>query len=306
MRLVFLGSDESWYLRDLQRAAANRHQLVAAPFATLRGELQDTGLRVHSGSVNLSQADAVLVRTMPPGSLEQVVVRMDLLQRLEATGVAVFNRPRAIEAAVDKFLTSARLQAAGLTVPRTFACQTADDALAAFESLGHDAVVKPLFGAEGRGITRINDAAMAERCFTLLERLGAVIYLQQFVPHHGHDLRLFVLGEQVFGMRRVNPDDWRTNISRGARGESFDVDESLAELAVRAARSVGADLAGVDFLPGLDGTLYAIEVNAVPGWRALARVTGVDIAALVLDYVAERAGKSPAVAPCEPAQAGRP
>lgn len=291
MRLVFLGSDESWYLRDLQRAAGSRHQIVAAPFSSLRGELYNSGLAIRSGDVDLNAADAVLVRTMPPGSLEQVVVRMDLLQRLEANGTLVFNRPRAIEAAVDKFLTSTRLQAAGLTVPRTFACQTADDALGAFAALGYDAVVKPLFGAEGRGITRVNDEALAERVFTLLERLGAVIYLQQFVPHHGHDLRLFVLGERVLGMRRVNPDDWRTNISRGARGEPLDMDGHLAELALRAAQAVGTDMAGVDFLPGLDGTLYAIEVNAVPGWKALARTLGIDIAAEVLEFVSQRVSR---------------
>ena len=83
MHLIFLGSDESWYLRDLQRAAHGRHQITAAPFSTLRGVVDGEGLSVCSSATNLSAAHAVLVRTMPPGSLEQVVVRMDLLFHCE-------------------------------------------------------------------------------------------------------------------------------------------------------------------------------------------------------------------------------
>ncbi len=110
---------------------------------------------------------------MPPGSLEQVVFRMDALGRLEAAGATVINPPRAIECAVDKYLTTARLAAAGLLVPRTVACQTVEDAMAAFELLGGDVVIKPLFGSEGRGITRLQDEALAERAFRLLVQLGA-------------------------------------------------------------------------------------------------------------------------------------
>jgi ribosomal protein S6--L-glutamate ligase len=230
---------------------------------------------------------------MPPGSLEQVVFRMDCLARYEAAGGVVINPPRAIEAAVDKFLTSAKLQAAGLVTPRTIVCQTADDAMAAFEQLGGDIVLKPIFGSEGRGITRLNDEALALRAFKMLAQLGAVLYLQEFIEHEGCDLRLLLIGERVLAMRRRNPLDWRTNISRGAKAEAFAPDDSLIELARRAAAAVGAPLAGVDLLPGRDGLLYAIEVNAVPGWKGLAKALGVDVARLVLEFVAAevRGGK---------------
>ena len=71
-------------------------------------------MQITCGGRDLAEFDAVLVRTMPPGSLEQVVFRMDCLGRYEAAGGVVINPARAIEAAVDKFLTSAKLQAAGL------------------------------------------------------------------------------------------------------------------------------------------------------------------------------------------------
>src|SRR5205085_2109856 len=223
-------------------------------------------LSVHSGGRSLLDFDAVLVRTMPPGSLEQVVFRMDCLARYETAGGVVINPARAIEAAVDKFLTTAKLQAAGLLTPRTICCQTADDAMVAFEQLGGDVVLKPLFGSEGRGITRLTDENLALRAFKMLAQLGAVLYLQEFIPHEGHDIRLLVIGNRILAMRRRNKLDWRTNISRGATAEAFMPDDSVIEMARRAAAAVHAPIAGVDLLPGKDGRLYTIEVNAVPGW----------------------------------------
>jgi ribosomal protein S6--L-glutamate ligase len=292
MRLAVLAAPESWYARDLARAAAADHEVVTLPFSSITAELTDNGGQtIDCGGRDLRQFDAVLVRTMPPGSLEQVVFRMDCLGRHEAAGGIVINPARAIEAAVDKFLTSARLAAAGLLTPRTFCCQTADEALAAFEKLGGDIVLKPLFGSEGRGITRLNDEALAERAFKMLAQLGAVLYLQEFVPHEGFDLRLLVLGERILAMRRRNPLDWRTNISRGAKAEPFAPDDALVEIARRAAASVGAPLAGIDLLPGKDGQLYTLEVNAVPGWKGLAKAHGLDVARLVLDFVVEQIKK---------------
>ncbi len=287
MRFAVLANPESWYLKDLQRAAQGCYEIVPASFRDLASSLEGTESHVTTGGLNLAACDATLVRTMPPGSVEQVVFRMDALARLEAAGHVVMNPPRAIEAAVDKYLASAKLQAAGLTIPRTIVCQTADDGLQAFAQLGGDVVIKPLFGAEGRGIARLNDEAMAQRAFRLLEDLRAVIYLQEFVPHEGYDLRIFILGNQILGMRRRNVLDWRTNISRGATAEAFDVSDDLRDLALRAAAAIGAPIAGVDLLPARNGQLYAIEVNAVPGWKALARATGRDIAREVLDFVAQ-------------------
>jgi tetrahydromethanopterin:alpha-L-glutamate ligase len=293
MLLALLGSPTSWYLRDLLRAAAGAHDIVPITFGRLAAALGAGDATWSSGGVDLRAADAVLVRTMPPGSLEQVVFRMDALARIEAAGTAVFNPPRAIEAAVDKYLALAKLRAAGLRVPRTIVCQTADDAMAAFATLGGDVVLKPLFGAEGRGIARLIDEDLALRAFTMLERLGAVLYLQEFVPHQGADLRLLVVGRRVLGMRRRNVLDWRTNVSRGATAEPLEMDADLAALAIKAADAIGAPLAGVDLLPGQNGELYAIEVNAVPGWKALAAALDVDVARLVLEYIESVVSRKP-------------
>ena len=285
MRILCLGSTESWYLKDLQRAAGERHEVVPATFRQLHAEISESGLEAGSGSFDATTADCILVRTMPRGSLEQVVFRMDALGRLQAGGLTIINPPRAIEIAVDKFLATAKLQAAGLTVPRTACCQTVDEAMSYFEQLKGSVVVKPLFGGEGRGITRLDDEALALRAFTMLEQLGAVIYLQEFVPHEGRDVRVLVIGDRVLAAERCNPYDWRTNVSRGATMQPVELTPELADTARRAAQAVETPFAGVDLLPGKDGQLYAIEVNAVPGWRALGRVLNMDIARVVLEYL---------------------
>jgi ribosomal protein S6--L-glutamate ligase len=281
MRFAILASGSGWHVRDLQRAAALLgHEALSLDFRRLHASVAVT-------ADPLSSYDGVLVRTMPPGSLEQVVFRMDLLHRLQARGVPVLNPPAAVEACVDKYLATARLEAAGLRVPATIVCQHADAAVEAFAALGGDVVVKPLFGSEGRGMMRINDPDLAWRTFHTLERLQCVIYLQRFVAHPGWDLRGFVLGGRVLAaMRRYARNGWRTNVAQGGKAEPVGLSSEQEELALRAAEVVGAPAAGVDLLPGPDGELYVIEVNAVPGWRALAPVAGVDVAAEQLRFLA--------------------
>ena len=194
MKLGVLASPDSWYFHDLQRAAGSRIQLQSLSFTQLSAGLAERSWVSCAPQTSLDELDMVLVRTMPPGSLEQIVFRMDALHRLASLGTPVYNPPRCLEMAVDKYLASALLHAAGLPTPRTLVCQTVEDALAAFHDLGRDVVVKPLFGSEGRGITRITDEAVAWRVFKSLVQLGAVIYLQQFISHHGWDVRLLLIG----------------------------------------------------------------------------------------------------------------
>lgn len=285
MRLLVLSSPTSWYLEDLRRAAGDRHEVCCATFDQIAVGMDATGApSITSGEHDLSDFDAVLVRTMPPGSLEQVVFRMDALGQLQRSGVVVLNPPRSIEVAVDKYLATAKLRAAGLRTPRTVVCQTVDDAMAGYRRLGGDVVVKPLFGSEGRGIMRVEDEALALRVFKTLERVDAVIYLQAFIPHQGFDIRLLVIGDQVLAMRRRNPNDWRTNVSRGATTEPLEPDTMLVDLAQSASAAVGAPISGVDILPDQGGRLHVLEANAVPGWKALANTLEVDVAAMVLDH----------------------
>ncbi len=293
--MVALVSGLGWHVEDLARAAVIVGvDFEPVPFPTVVGRVGFGSGRVAAGGIILDDGSVagVLVRMMPPGSLEQVVFRMDALHRLEASGVAVVNPPRAVEAAVDKYLALARIEAAGGPVPATWVGESAADALAAFQELGGDVVIKPLFGSEGRGLVRVTDPELAVRTFWALEQIRSVIYVQRFIPHAGHDVRVFVIGDEVSGaMRRhAPPGDWRTNIALGGQAEAIDLEPDQTALALAATRSVGAIVAGVDLLWDRDRDAWVVlEVNAVPGWRALARVTGIDVASRLLTHIRELA-----------------
>ena len=112
MRLAILAGGDGWHVRDLRRAAGEfGHSAKLLDFRRLAA-----GVGTHPNP--LAGFDAVIVRTMPPGSLEQVVFRMDLLHRARAAGITILNPPAALEACVDKYLATAKLAAAGLAVPR--------------------------------------------------------------------------------------------------------------------------------------------------------------------------------------------
>lgn len=324
LKIGILANESSWYFRDLERAALSRglacrrldfERLVArtgaggarisvvqppqdavtgnTPTRPERGESSAPSLKTfspESASDEITSFDVIIVRTMPPGSLEQVVYRMDVLGRLEAAGTRVVNSPKSLECAVDKYLTTARLQAAGLPIPETIVCEHEDDAMAAFEQLGRDIVVKPLFGAEGRGIVRVSDPDMALRVFRTLMRLQAVLYLQRFIDHEGFDVRVLVLDGQVLGgIRRRSAHDFRTNVSRSAIAEPHSVTSRESDFALRAAEATGTFIAGVDLLYDRQGNCYVIEVNAVPGWQAFSRTTSIDVAQRFLDQLEIRA-----------------
>ncbi|MCA9107270.1 MAG: RimK family alpha-L-glutamate ligase [Planctomycetales bacterium] len=285
MKLTILGHPDGRYSQQLLAAARDEPGVDVAlhEFHELSSRIDSDhwtcGTRVGG---DLTARDVVLVRTMPLGSLEQIIFRIDLLHRLEAAGVRVVNGPRCLEVAIDKYLTLGRLQQAGLPVPRTIACQTLTDAMEGFERLGGDVVVKPLFGGEGRGLMHVDQIDLAERAFKTLLQLGCVIYLQEYVAHRGHDVRILLLGDRWWSIRRSNDSDWRTNVSRGGRAEPFDPPESWLDLARRAAKIVDGWFVGVDLLPDLDGQPWLLEVNAVPGWDGVAAAHRVDVAAEVI------------------------
>lgn len=297
MRIGVLSASEGWHLRDLQRAAVSGgHEILPLDYRRLAATVDARGEDFAAGEHGLAELDALLVRAMPAGSLEQVIFRMDVLGRVEARGVAVVNPPAAIECAVDKYLALARLSDAGLPVPRTRACEDAERALEDFESLGGNVVVKPLFGSEGRGMLRLTDRDLARRAFTTLERLGAVIYQQEFIESPGWDCRVLLAGDAVLGTIKRRPPrledaspGWKSNTSCGGSAESFAPGEELVNLAREAARTVSAPLAGVDLIPDIHGRFHVLELNAAPGWRAMSRVTDLDVAAGVLRFVESHA-----------------
>ncbi len=274
MRLGVLGNQSGWHANRLAECAwARGHQVEFLDPARLTTHINRREVDVCHDGFALAKLDAMLVRSMPPASLEQVVTRMDVLWLLEQLGVPMVNPPKAIEACVDKVLCSARLALAGLPTPLTVACEQVDQAMAAFEHFGGDVVVKPIFGSEGHGLVRVTDRETAGRVFRAIEAMRAVIYVQEFVPNQRRDVRLLVLNQQVIGAmdRHAPADDFRTNASLGATCRAITPTEEQRDLALRSAQTMHACFAGVDLIqhaqPVSGSCWKSIPFRASKQWR---------------------------------------
>jgi RimK family alpha-L-glutamate ligase len=293
MKIAILGFRGGWHeARLVEALEARGAATTVASITRLVGRIGGIP-ELSAQDSALDGCAAVVVRAIPAGSLEQVIFRVDALHRLHDLAIAVVNSARTIERSVDKYLTSCLLREAELPTPRTIVCERFEDAMAAFEELGGDVVVKPLFGAEGRGMTRIADRDVAYRTFRALELVRSVYYLQQYVPHGSRDVRAFVVGDRVVAAMVRHGESWKSNVAQGAVVEPIELSPELEHLALRAARVLEADYAGVDLLPHDDGEWFVLELNGIPGWQGLQRTTGLDVAGAVADLVLTRARQQP-------------
>ena len=243
-----------------------------------------SGAGVSGSGISLAECDLLLAREIPGGSLEQVIFRMDALHQLENAGLRVVNSPYAIEKMVDKYYTLSLLQQAGIPVPETCVTEDFTQAMDAFQALGRDVVVKPLFGSRGVGMVRVTDSDTAGRVFRALQLGGYVYYLQQYLPHNNRDLRVMVVGDAcVAAMERV-ADSWKTNIAAGALPVSTELSSIVGDICLKASRTLGADYCGVDLLRSESGEIFVLEVNSMPAWQGLQEVTPFNIADQIVEY----------------------
>ena len=286
LRVAVLGASGSWHTHRLVQVLAGRgHEVVAIPATRLQSIVDDDGAAHVLGpdGVVLDALDLMIVRGLPRGSLEQVIFRMNALHVLAEQGVRCVNSPRAIERTVDKSWAGALLALAGVPTPPTIVCERYDGAMQAFDRLGGDVVVKPLFGAMGNGIVRVEDRDVAHRVFRALELERTVYYVQRTVAPPGRrNLRLLVVAGDVAGAMERVTDSWRANIARGARARAVAPSDDERRLALAAASAVEADVAGVDLLVAPDGEIVVLEVNGIPGWQALQSVCARDLTEVVV------------------------
>ena len=140
-------------------------------------------------------------------------------------------------------------------------------------------IVKPLFGAMGAGMTRVDDRDVAYRVFHALEIERAVYYLQETLPAE-RDVRAFVVGGRVLAAIERVGEGWRANLARGAEARPTELSAEQERLCLAAAEALGADYAGVDLLGD-----HVLELNGIPGWHGLQTATGVDVAAALVAHV---------------------
>lgn len=226
---------------------------------------------------------AALVRGFGAAATQKIFFRLDILTAIEELNIKLINSRESLEIASDKFLTSIFLQNHNIPTPKTMICEKTSDALSAFDELGKDVILKPLYGSKGIGITRITDKAFAENVIYALGQLNHVFYLQEFVEHKNRDIRILVLGDKaVAGMYRIS-DNWKTNVHAGAKVEELELTEELKELCIKAAKIVRTEIAGVDIIETKNG-YQVLEVNSIPGFTALQKVSDINLAEAIIDF----------------------
>lgn len=279
--------DEDWHSQRLLLACSRLGAATMLDPSALALVVDGERVEVRFGGEPARDFDAFLL-ARGLGRRGDADVQFEGYRALEGMGAMVANRIDPLLSAQDKLRTSWLLRRAGVPTPRSGAAQTPEAALDLLESLG-EGVVKPVTGSLGEGVERIRPDRTGRRILEdRLERDGAV-YLQEYVPNPGRDVRLFVVGERVAAavVRQAPPGEWRTNVECGADVRPLPADRPLGSIGLRAARAIGLDWAGVDVALGPDGPTV-LEVNGTPGWQGILKATGLDMADSIAEHLADR------------------
>ena len=290
-RIAIFTDDPGWHGKQLRLAFANLGYNSDYVSLTQCSFTIEPGMNpISIPGFQRALPDAAFVRGVPGGSLEEVVLYLDFLHALKILNVPVYNDGHAIERSVDKGMTSFLLHNAGLPTPLTWVLRNRDDALDIAENelkKGNLLISKPLFGSQGEGIRRIEKMT---DLFWLTDSHG-IYYLQRFVHCLGigfSDNRVFVVNGQAVAAMRRRGKSWLNNVARGASCERVDLNDELANLAVKATTALAMDYAGVDIIQDKDGHYTVIEVNSIPAWKGLESVCDTSIAQVLADDLIKR------------------
>ncbi len=211
------------------------------------------------------------------------------LRILNDWGVRTVNTYPVALTCGNKLETTSALIRAGVPTPRTRVAFTPQSALEAIEEMGYPVVLKPAVGSWGRLLAKVNDREAAEALLEHKQVLGSyhhsIFYIQEYIPKPKRDIRAFVIGDETVAAIYRHADHWITNTARGGRAAPCPVTPELNALCVQAARAVGGGILGVDLLEDPERGLLVNEVNYTIEFRNSIRTTGVDIPALMVDYL---------------------
>src|SRR3990170_213354 len=236
-------------------------------------------LTAEEACERLGPGDVALGRLDVLAELDGVEPGLWALGRLEGRGVAVLNRAGSLLATHDKLATALRLAACDLPHPRTAHV----DESTALPDLEGALVVKPRFGSWGQDVVLCRNQRTLRRCLRRLRhrawfrRQGALV--QELVEPQGSDLRIVVAGGEAVGAveRVAAAGEWRTNVALGGRRRAVVPAQTACDLAIEAARAVGADLVGVDLLPDGRGGHVVLELNGAVDFTQEYALDGADV-----------------------------
>ncbi|RKY04845.1 30S ribosomal protein S6--L-glutamate ligase [Candidatus Poribacteria bacterium] len=249
------------------------------------------GSSIYYRSRSAEVLDVVIPRLSPVTARYGV----EVLYQFEMAGVPLVNPAQAVVNARNKFRSLAILARKGIPVPPTFAAGSLRFLHRAVKRTGeYPFILKPFEGTQGRGIIVVDSPV---ELYTTLEAMWSLNqdYIVQpfYIEAAGRDIRALVIGGRVLcAMRRIAPEgEFRANIHRGGVGFPIELTREEERLAVRAARALNLNIAGVDILQTGQGPMV-IEVNPSPGFEGLEKATGIDVAGAMIDFAVQFARKA--------------
>lgn len=277
------------------------HFLTSPSFDTLYGLFDQAAEKCGVTLARATSGDTLAPFSAHPAKDADFVIFWDkdiaAARRMQRHGIPVFNSPDAIRIADSKSETTEALLTAGLPIPSTLIAPmtyenvgyTKDDFVEkAVASLGLPIVIKECYGSFGE---QVYLASTLEEAKETVKRIGAKpLLFQRFISHSfGTDIRVNVVGDRaVCAMKRTGKaGDFRSNIASGGSGEVYTLSKEEENLAVAAARAVGADFAGVDLLFGENGPLVC-EVNSNPHFTGTYRSTGINLALPIFEHILQK------------------
>lgn len=216
-----------------------------------------------------------------------------VVRQFEMADVFTLNSSDAISRSRDKLRSMQLLSRAGVGLPTTSFAHATLDIHGLLDVVGGPpVVVKLLEGTQGLGVVLAETRKAAESVIGAFRQLDANILVQEYVKEAaGADIRAFVVGGKVVASmkRQGAAGDFRSNLHRGGQAEPIKLTPKERATAVRAAKTMGLSVAGVDMLQSAEGPLV-LEVNSSPGLEGIEGVTGLDIADTIIEYIEDNAG----------------
>jgi ribosomal protein S6--L-glutamate ligase len=217
--------------------------------------------------------------------------------QFEMAGVFSLNESQGISRSRDKLRALQLLSRAGVDLPTTSFAHSTQDIDGLLEVVGGPpVVVKLLEGTQGLGVVLAETRKAADSVISAFRQLDANILVQEFVKEaRGADVRAFVVGGKVVAAmrRQAPPGEFRSNLHRGGHAEVIKLSANERATAVRAAKTMGLNVAGVDLLQSDVGPMV-LEVNSSPGLEGIEAASGVDIAATIVEFIEDNADHRPA------------
>ena len=240
--------------------------------------------KLYSKDIDLTTLDAIIVRDLGSSTRNDVSFRFDILCQLEDLGIAVINSPGSIARSANKYVSSYMFRKNGINTPKTWVTNCQREALDALASFGR-AVVKPVFGYKGIGVECVKNNEMGRQKLKVLLEKNGLVYIQEFIPNPGRDIRVFVVNNKVMGsIYRIAPEgSWINNLSQGGSAKPCILTGEQEKLSLKAAEVIGTTYAGVDIIEG--DKPYVIEINGTPSGKGIFEACGVDVTIDIIEYL---------------------